>query len=140
MSSVLLSFYNNWGRKGDLVEQEARNGDERMVLRVGRAVVVGDAVAAGDGFQVAQHEVDGGEAANAVAILNGRNLLVKIGGVAVEDGGHQVVVGCLEVGAALLVHDEVVAEVGTDVGKIDGGDDQSVLAFCFLSEGFDNGR
>ena len=71
-----------------LVEQQAADRDERGVGRVGRAVFVGHALPGG-WAEVAQHQVEGREATDAVAIFDGGNAVVEAGRVAGHDRGHQ---------------------------------------------------
>ncbi|MFO7537833.1 MAG: hypothetical protein R6X32_07205 [Chloroflexota bacterium] len=52
-----------------------------MVVGVGGALVVGNRPAAANGLEVAQHQIDRSKSANAVAVFNGGNLLVKTAGV-----------------------------------------------------------
>lgn len=123
-----------------LIQQQAGNRHEGVILGVGGAVIVGDATAVGHAIQCAQHKVNGGKAANAVAVLNGGNLVVKVFGVAAPDSGHQVVVGGFQVVAARRIHHKGVAKVWADMGEIDGGDKEQISALGFAAQGIDHGR
>ena len=94
-----------------------------MVLLVGGGVGVGDLEALG-ALQVAQQQVDGGEAAHFVAVFHGGKLVVKAGVVAANDGLDQIVIGLAQSGATAVVHHIVVAKGGTNVGKVYRGYDE----------------
>ena len=69
-------------------QKHAADGNEGGVFHVSRALIVGDPNALCVA-QVSQHQVDRGEAADPVAILNGRHLVIKTSVVAPADGRHQ---------------------------------------------------
>lgn len=110
-----------------------------MILLVGGAVVIGDLLPTAV-LQVAQQQVNGREAADAVAVLHGGDLLVEAGSVALQDGVDERLVGLLESSATRCAHGEAIAESGTDVGQVYRGDGKDFEVLGFALQGLDNGR
>ena len=99
-------------------------------MLVSSTVLVGDLLAGG-GIEIAQEQVNGGKAANAVAVFDFSNLLVEFGRIPVQNGLYQLVIGLLQGRAARLVHNVIVVEGGANMGQVYGGDGEDVFACGF---------
>jgi len=99
-------------------EKQAADGNQRCVGMIGRALIISHL----DTFspiQVAQHEVERGEAAYPVAIPDLPDLAKELGRVPPRDGIHEALILFSQALAARLIHLERIAKRGTNVGEID---------------------
>lgn len=103
---------------------------------VGRAMFVSN-LDAPDPVQVAQHQVNGREATDSIAVVDGGNFVVEARVIALIDGGNERAVAGPQLLTTGGVHGERIAERGSNVGKVYGRDGEHVLAGRLLPESGD---
>lgn len=106
-----------------LVQKKPTDGDERMVVCVGGALLIGNHLT-GIRFQKAEHQIERSKATNSVAVPGRPDLPIIVGRVAAQGRLDQFSVVAAQAVATRLIHDERVAKCRSDVSQVDGSNGQ----------------